>query len=51
MSRPTNHLPGAAALTDAETERLTRRGLRLAQFTIDYNLVGGAVAIHDGRAS
>ncbi len=48
MSRPTNHLPGAAALTDAETERLTRRGLRLAQFTVAYNVVEGAVAITVG---
>jgi hypothetical protein len=27
-------LPGPAALSEAETERFTRRGLRLAQFTV-----------------
>lgn len=32
----------------AERERLTRRGLRLAQFTVAYNLVEGAVAISAG---
>ena len=32
----------------AELERLTRRGLRLAQFTVVYNLVEGAVAISAG---
>jgi len=35
-------------LTDAEIERLTRRGLRLAQVTIAYNVVEGAVAITAG---
>ena len=35
-------------LTDVETEKLTRRGLRLAQFTVAYNLVEGAVAITAG---
>ncbi|OMQ15963.1 cation transporter [Modestobacter sp. VKM Ac-2676] len=37
-----------AAGTSAETERLTRRGLRLAQFTVAYNVVEGAVAITVG---
>jgi divalent metal cation (Fe/Co/Zn/Cd) transporter len=37
-----------AALTVEETERLTRRGLRLAQFTIAYNVVEGALAITAG---
>jgi divalent metal cation (Fe/Co/Zn/Cd) transporter len=37
-----------AALSAAETERLTRRGLRLAQFTVAYNVVEGAVAITVG---
>lgn len=32
----------------AERERLTRRGLRLAQFTVAYNVVEGAVAITAG---
>lgn len=35
-------------LSVAETERLTRRGLRLAQFTVAYNVVEGAVAITAG---
>ncbi|WFE53082.1 cation transporter [Micromonospora sp. WMMD1155] len=35
-------------LTPAETERLTRRGLRLAQFTVAYNVVEGSVAITVG---
>lgn len=37
-----------SSLSAAETERLTRRGLRLAQFTVAYNLVEGAVAITAG---
>lgn len=37
-----------AALSPAETERLTRRGLRLAQFTVAYNVVEGAIAITAG---
>jgi divalent metal cation (Fe/Co/Zn/Cd) transporter len=32
----------------AQIERLTRRGQRLAQFTVAYNLVEGAVAISAG---
>jgi divalent metal cation (Fe/Co/Zn/Cd) transporter len=48
MTSPAPHVPGGAALTEAETERLTRRGLRLAQFTVAYNLVEGAVAITAG---
>ncbi|MCZ2847243.1 cation diffusion facilitator family transporter [Modestobacter sp. VKM Ac-2978] len=36
------------ALSEAETERLTRRGLRLAQFTVVYNVAEGAVAITAG---
>lgn len=35
-------------LSDDERERLTRRGLRLAQFTVAYNVVEGAVAITAG---
>ena len=34
-----------------EVERLTRRGLRLAQFTVVYNLAEGAVAIAAGIAA
>ena len=37
-----------APLQDRETERLTRRGLRLAQFTVAYNVVEGVVAITVG---
>ncbi|MCZ7379892.1 cation diffusion facilitator family transporter [Micromonospora sp. WMMC250] len=36
------------ALSEEETERLTRRGLRLAQFTVAYNVVEGVVAITVG---
>ena len=31
-----------------DTERLTRRGLRLAQFTVAYNIIEGVVAITAG---
>lgn len=40
-----------SALTDAEVQRLTRRGLRLAQFTVAYNVVEGIVAIAAGIAA
>ena len=33
------------ALTDVETQQLTRRGLRLTQFTVAYNVAEGAIAI------
>lgn len=36
------------SLSPVEVERLTRRGLRLAQFTVAYNVVEGAVAITVG---
>jgi divalent metal cation (Fe/Co/Zn/Cd) transporter len=36
------------ALTPAETERLTKRGLRLTQFTVIYNVAEGAIAITVG---
>ena len=35
-------------LTAVDTEQLTRRGLRLAQFTVAYNVIEGAVAITAG---
>ena len=38
-------------LTAAEEERLTRRGLRLARFTVAYNVVEGAVAVTAGLAA
>jgi divalent metal cation (Fe/Co/Zn/Cd) transporter len=37
-----------AALTADEVERLTRRGLRLAQFTVAYNVVEGVIAVTAG---
>jgi divalent metal cation (Fe/Co/Zn/Cd) transporter len=38
----------AADLSPADVERLTRRGLRLAQFTVVYNVAEGAIAITAG---
>jgi divalent metal cation (Fe/Co/Zn/Cd) transporter len=38
-------------LTATDTQRLTRRGLRLAQFTVAYNVVEGAVAVTAGLAA
>jgi divalent metal cation (Fe/Co/Zn/Cd) transporter len=37
-----------AALSPAEVQRLTRRGLRLAQLTVAYNVAEGAVAVTVG---
>lgn len=37
-----------ATLTPQETERLTRRGLRLAQVTVVYNVAEGAIAVTAG---
>lgn len=37
-----------ATLTPQETERLTRRGLRLAQVTVAYNVAEGAIAVTAG---
>ena len=37
-----------AELTGLETERLTRRGMRLAWFTVVYNVAEGAIAITVG---
>lgn len=37
-----------ATLTPQETERLTRRGLRLAQVTVAYNVVEGVIAVAAG---
>ena len=42
----TTHLPA-----EARTERLTRRGLRLAQFTVAYNVAEGAIAVTAGLAA
>ena len=41
----------ATALTATQTEVLTRRGLRLAQFTVGYNVIEGIVAIAAGAAA
>lgn len=38
----------AAVPAPAEAERLTRRGLRLASFTVAYNVAEGAVAVSAG---
>ena len=35
-------------LTPQETEKLTRKGLRLAQFTVAYNFVEGIIAVTAG---
>lgn len=48
MTTPAPNVPGASTLGDAETERLTRRGLRLAQFTVAYNVIEGIVAVTAG---
>lgn len=40
--------PGDGEVQVQTTERLTRRGLRLAQFTVAYNVVEGVVAITAG---
>lgn len=45
MTAPTSTLPAL------EVERLTRRGLRLTQFTVVYNVVEGIVAITAGLAA
>lgn len=47
MTTPTDR-PGPSSLSVAEVEALTKRGLRLAQFTVAYNVVEGAVAIAVG---
>jgi divalent metal cation (Fe/Co/Zn/Cd) transporter len=47
----TDHAPQdatTAAPSETEIERLTRRGLRLAQFTVAYNVVEGVVAVTAG---
>jgi len=48
MTNPAPDVPGSSTLTEAETVRLTRRGLRLAQFTVAYNVFEGAVAVTAG---
>ena len=36
---------------DEQAHRLTRRGLRLAQFTIAYNIAEGVIAVTAGLAA
>ena len=48
MTRPVRPLPSSSVLSDADTERLTRRGLLLAQFTVAYNVIEGLVAVFAG---
>lgn len=50
MTRPT-HPYDSRLLPPGEAERLTRRGLRLAQVTVAYNVVEGVVAVSAGVAS
>lgn len=47
MPRPAEADAGAD-LSEADRGRLTRRGLRLAQFTVAYNVAEGAIAITAG---
>lgn len=48
MPTPARNVPGSTTLSEDETERLTRRGLRLAQFTVAYNVVEGVIAVTAG---
>lgn len=41
-------MEATGTLTPAETERLTRKGLRLALFTVAYNVVEGVIAVTAG---
>lgn len=48
MTTPHEPPTSGATLTPPEVERLTRRGLRLAQLTVAYNVVEGVVAVTAG---
>lgn len=48
MTRPAQHSSDIVTPDAHETERLTRRGLRLAQFTVVYNVAEGLVAVTAG---
>lgn len=50
MTRPT-HPYDVRLLPPGEAERLTRRGLRLAQVTVAYNVVEGILAVTAGVAA
>lgn len=44
-------MSASTSLTPSQTEALTRRGLRLAQFTVGYNVLEGIVAITAGAVA
>lgn len=44
-------MSGAITLSGAETEALTRKGLRLAKFTVGYNIVEGLASVAAGVAA
>ena len=46
-----SNVPGSSTLGEAETERLTRRALRLAQFTVAFTVVEGDVGMRWGVVS
>lgn len=48
MTDPAPIVPGSSRLSETEIERLNRRGLRLAQFTVTYNVVEGVIAVTVG---
>lgn len=48
MTRPAQHGSGTLVPESHETDRLTRRGLRLAQFTVVYNVAEGLAAVTAG---
>lgn len=47
----TDHDDASGAGTPELTEKLTRRGLRLAQLTIGYNVLEGVIAVSAGLAA
>ena len=44
-------MSGAITMSGAETEALTRKGLRLAKFTVGYNILEGVAAVTAGVAA
>ncbi len=42
------HTAHDVSVSDADRDRLTRKGLRLAQFTVGYNVIEGVIAITAG---
>lgn len=51
MSQPGTGTTGPGGLSAAGAEQLTRRALRLAQFTVAYNVAEGVVAVTAGLAA